>query len=168
MNSETPWYIQLANNIEKQGGRRNIYRQLNGKSVLYLVRYYIFKDPDGEVMLHNFHLGDFGPLHDHPWDNHNTILQFGYNEHTPDGVFYRPPGYVGKRKAEQPHSVELIPGSEGQVWTMFVTMKRRRKWYFHTENGPIEALEYMKQEGMISNSLPENYSNGIFPTRITA
>lgn len=168
------WHRQLAKEIESRGGRRDIYRHINGKDVLYLTRYYIVKDPDYEIMIHNFHMGDFGPLHDHPWDNRSYVLEFGYNElmfeNGKDGKIikrFRGPGYRGFRKAEEAHSVELIPGSEGKVWTLFSTAKRRRKWAFHTDNGLIDAIEYMKQEGVFkANSLPDMYEDGIFPTRI--
>jgi hypothetical protein len=38
--------------------------------------------------------------------------------------------------------VELEPGTEGKVWTIFVLFKRRRDWGFWVEGKWIEAGEY--------------------------
>src|ERR1051326_8013809 len=105
---QIPWYITLAKEIENNGGKRLIYRSENGGSKLYLERYYIFKNPDFEEMLHCFHMSDREDLHDHPWDNYNIILQTGYYEYTPAGKFFREPGYKGFRKATDLHRVELL------------------------------------------------------------
>lgn len=162
------WYKLLAKAIEAKGGRRDIYRMVSGVRVLYLTRYYIFKSPNFEIMLHNFHIGDLPVFHDHPWDNYNIILETGYYEHTLEGKFFREPGYKGYRGAKDLHYVELLPHTEGKVWTVFATLKRERRWGFYLpEAGWIDFEEYQKREGTWeANSLPEKYSDGLFPTRI--
>lgn len=161
------WYKDLAKVIEKHNGKRNIYRSVNGQNILYLERYYLTRTPYFEQMLHCFHLGDTGPLHDHPSDFYNCILETGYLEHTPEGIFKREVGYKGFKAAEELHKVELLPGTNGNVWTLFTMMKRRRKWGFMTENGWVDAFDYMKRTGTYeTNTLPEMYEYGIFPSKI--
>lgn len=163
-----PWYIKLAKFIEDNGGKRNIYRQVNGKAKLYLVRYYIYRGSEGEHMLHNFYMGDYGPMHDHPFDSQNTILAGGYYEHTVNGRFWRGVGYKGKRSATELHKVELKPYTEGSVWTYFVTGPRIKSWGFlQPDHSIMNFKDFMIKEGVWEeNSLPEQYAIGLFPGKI--
>lgn len=163
------WFEKLARWIERRGGKREIYRMVGGEPVLYLERYYLFKSKIGELMIHRFHMGDIGPVHDHPWPSFSLILKNGYKEHVRNDtgtvhVFERKPGYFGTRTAKAFHKVELRKGEAGQVWTLFGTGKRSRIWGFLSPDGWREAGEYMVAEGLASN-VKDNakYSNGFFP-----
>ena len=81
-------------------------------------------------MLHNFHQGDRPDLHDHPWASGGVILAEGYREHTPKGVAEKRAGSCGFRGSKAFHWVELRPGTEGKVWSLFFTFKRVREWGF--------------------------------------
>lgn len=163
------WYQALANRIESHGGRRDIFRMVDGKPELYLVRYYILKSKWCEIVLHNFYLSDMGVLHDHPWSSISVILKTGYWEYINREIkVRRKPWKISGRNATALHRVELMPHTEGQVWTMFITFRRKKLWYFDVPGrGMVEALQYMKEKKvLVHNSLPGNFSNGLFPKRI--
>ena len=161
------WYEELAKHIEANGGCREIWRRENGDDKLYLRRFYIYKTKESESMLHQFFLGDRGPLHNHPWPNSSLVLKTGYWEWMRDGKkYWRSEGYSGNRGATTYHKVELEPGTAGNVWTLFTTGKRVRKWDFLDNNVPIPFDEFLKKEGVENITLPEQYTNGLFPRKI--
>ncbi len=163
------WFQRLANFIEKHGGRRDIHRNVPGQgTVLYLSRFYLWKCKYFELMIHQFHIGDLGDLHDHPWPSFSWILQTGYTEYLPDGAYIRNPGYFGIRKATDCHRVRLWNGTGGNVWTIFGTGIRHRDWGFHTKSGFVNWRDYMIAEGVMVNSEPTQYTNGFLPKRIAA
>jgi len=166
-----PWFITFANWIAQRNGLRDIFRPGPNGPELYLRRYYIFKSPWLEVMLHQFFMGDVGPLHDHPWWSAGIILQNGYLEHVIERghgrAYRRLPGHIGHRGGKVLHKVELMPGAEGKVWTLFITGKRYRKWGFQTETGWISFQDMFEQDGTkSSNMLPDQFTNGLFPRKI--
>jgi len=162
--------------IEKRGGARMIYRPEypGAEPSPYLERYYIIKSPFCELMIHRFHQGDRGDIHDHPWYSFGWILRHGYREHVKntDGtvsVFERRRGNFGARNANAFHKVELRPGEAGKVLTLFGTGKRTRNWGFQTSNGWIDWETYSnKESNLIKNSEDQNYhyKGWLFPKRV--
>ena len=151
----------VASVLTRMGCRRAIYRpDSQGKPQLYLERFYIWKSPNREIMLHRFHMGDRGDVHNHPWDSGGMILATGYWEYQPTGYMpnglpfpanvklWRGPGYMGSRKASDYHKVELNPGTEGKVWTLFWTGKRKQSWgFFEKTEGYIPFQEQFRRDG---------------------
>lgn len=163
------WFEKLAQYIEKNGGKRSLYREgSDGKPALYMDRYYIFKSPFCEIMLHNFHLGDRPDLHDHPWASGGVILAEGYIEHTESGATEKRAGDWGFRGSRDFHWVELRPNTEGKVWTLFFTTRRVREWGFLVNNTWVHFEEYFRRNGTLSaQSKPEVYKGWLFPKRVS-
>lgn len=165
------WYTSLAAWIDKRGGSRVIPRQQpDGSLDLYLKRYYVLKTPWIEVMIHQFFLSDEETLHDHPWDSASIILGGGYREHVlvkgKPTSFYRRPGYIGGRSRFAFHRVELEPGMEGKVWTVFITLARRRQWGFLTPEGWKPATVVFKERGIEQAQTDHTeYVGWLFPVR---
>ena len=89
-----------------------------GGTIPYLVRYYVFlkdrKNFPFNITLHKVLESDEPQLHDHPWDWGALILKGGYWEHTPQGKFWRGPGSLRFRKAEDLHWLELAKDKDGK------------------------------------------------------
>ena len=68
------------------------------------------------VFIHKILKSDLGDLHDHYWSYLKVILKGGYKETTKNGTFYRKPGYIGYRKADDRHSLELF--GDKPAWTL--------------------------------------------------
>ncbi len=79
-------------------------------------------------------------LHDHPWVNTSMILAGGYHEHTPDGVFWREPGWVGHREATALHRLVVPDG--GRAITLFMTGPIVREWGFACPQGWVPWQEF--------------------------
>lgn len=87
-------------------------------------------------------------LHDHPQDYVTIILRGGYREFRAEIIDNRPqivgrwhgPGTVLFRFAEDPHRLEVPPGTV--TTTLFITGPRRRTWGFHTRDGWVPWREY--------------------------
>jgi hypothetical protein len=99
------------------------------------------RSPGGSIYIHRWLRSDPDDLHDHPWDFCSVILTVGYWEITPDGSFYRPPGSVVIRKAEERHRVQIDPDKPNPI-SLFITGAERRAWGFHTEEGWIERKKH--------------------------
>jgi hypothetical protein len=70
-------------------------------------------------------------------------LKLGYMEHFPDGtVVERKPFHPAVRAPRDFHWVELKSGTEGKVWTLFLTGPRVREWGFLTKMGWIQHENY--------------------------
>ena len=87
----------------------------------FMIRYYILfrKRPKWfpfNVFIHKILKNDLGDLHDHYWPYFTVILSGGYYETTKKGTFFRKPGYMGLRKADDRHSLKLIKGKP--AWTL--------------------------------------------------
>lgn len=180
---------QLAATIEAHDGCRKIHRDDDGKTVLYLKRYYLFRSPKREAMIHQFFLGDKGPLHDHPADSWGCILDTGYFERLctsispfgrtegeydadrkPGDWSYRP-GSVGNHdNFEGFHKVKLRnPLDSGNVWTFFVMEKRNPySWGFRDNDGAFVPFQDMyRKEGTDKVEVSaEQFGYGWFPRRI--
>lgn len=88
----------------------------------------------GNVLLHEWLASDTGNMHDHPWDCTSIILAGGYWEVTPEGRFWRSPGEIVFRKAEEPHRIEIDPAKPLAV-SLFITGPWRRIHGHHTPGG---------------------------------
>ena len=72
------------------------------------------------------------------------------------------------RKAKAFHRVELIEGTAGDVWTLFGTFKRVRNWGFLVNKNWMSFDKYFASNGTLeAQSLPEQYSGILFPTKVT-
>ena len=93
------------------------------KAEPFMVRYYpLFrKRPKWfpfNIFIHKILKSDRGDLHDHYWSYFTIILKGGYWETTPNGKFWRRPGYIGFRSADHLHRVDLDPGKD--TITLFI------------------------------------------------
>jgi hypothetical protein len=128
-------HVSTVSDLNSKTGVRNRYRQK------YLERFYVFRSRWLAIYIHRFWAGDDDPQHDHPWNNISWVRKTGYWENLPDGQrLWRGPGFKAFRKAEQFHRVELAPGTEGKVWTVFFRFKRRRDWGFWYPDGWQKAV----------------------------
>lgn len=84
-----------------------------------------------QIAIHRFwQSDDDGGLHDHPWAFWGSyILEGGYKEHTPQGVFERKPGDLRWRTGWEQHRIEL-PYEGAEVWTLFIMGPKIRIWGF--------------------------------------
>jgi len=150
----TPELVKLmARSLELQGKSKLITRDEGGIEVPYLKRYYLFRDRELAVYLHQFYSSDTDEwLHDHPWDSGNFVVAGGYNEEVFDErgnrrTYFREPGYIcEKRSAESFHRV-ILPSElegKGEVWTIFWRWRRRRRWGFLVDNTNwVDHEEYL-------------------------
>lgn len=82
------------------------------------------------VYLHEWRRSDPAGMHDHPWDCVSVVLSTGYFELTPEGRRWCPPGEVIFRRAEEPHRIEIIPGTQPR--SLFIRGMVRREHGHHT------------------------------------
>jgi hypothetical protein len=99
-------------------------------------------------------------LHDHPWDARTIILRGWYEEERPfdwateeadamrigdDGkvrdAFRRMRGYTGNLLFGQYHRISEV--SEGGVWTLFITWRKRGTWGFLVDGNKVPWREYL-------------------------
>jgi hypothetical protein len=182
-------FKEIAKRIEARGGCREIYRNENGKPVLYLKRYYLYRGLEREAMIHQFFLGDKGPLHDHPADSWGSILSVGYNERlctsiapsgrtegeyevsrNPGDWSYRPASTVNHDNFEGFHKVKLRnPSDGGKIFTFFVMEKRNENsWGFRDNDGHFVPFDQMNKNEKVDSvqSSPDQYGYGWFPRRV--
>jgi hypothetical protein len=123
-------HVSTVSDGDSPTGVRNHYRQK------YLERYYLFRSKWLAIYIHRFWASDEDPLHDHPWSNISWVRIGGYWENLPDGQrLWRSVGFKAFRTAPEFHRVELQPGTEGKVWTVFFRFRRRRQWGFWHQDG---------------------------------
>src|SRR5438045_5715465 len=85
-------------------------------------------------------------LHDNPWVNMSYIVQGGYDEVTPKGVFPLETGGIRFRRPTALHRLDL--GDRGRTITLFVTGPKVREWGFDTPQGWIWWEDFVsKNEG---------------------
>jgi hypothetical protein len=108
----------------------------------YLRRWWIIPRNEGcNVYLHEILRDDDDrALHDHPWPNTSMLLDGGYIEHTPDGVFERQTPWIGSRDATALHRLEV--GPSGRAVTLFITGPKVRDWGFACPNGWMPWQEF--------------------------
>jgi hypothetical protein len=94
------------------------------------------------IAIHEWLKSEDEHLHDHPWDNVSVILDVGYFEITPKGRFWRAPGDVIFRKAEEVHRIELDP-EKPPARSLFIRSKHRRNPGIRTSNGWVPVGRYM-------------------------
>lgn len=101
-------------------------------------------------------------LHDHPWNARTFILRGWYTEEREwsvltdeealdaDGVglnsperamFHRLPGYTGRLLFGQYHRISKV--SDGGVWTVFVTGRKRGTWGFMVNGAKVPWRTYL-------------------------
>ena len=163
------WFEKLANWIKKRNGMRELYREgIDGKPQLYLRRFYLVKSKYFDLMLPQLFMSDAIDVHDHPWTSFGCILKTGYLEWIGDNekCVYRIQGDWTCRKATAFHRVQLISGTEGNVWTLFGTLKRTRNWGFLVNKQWVPFDEYFKSTGTYEvQSFPGEYSGVLLPTK---
>ena len=126
--------------------RRGSWRMIKRDGKDYLERYFLFRAFGHDVYLHCFWTSDPDDCHDHPYDNNSFLLKGGYREYYLDGSFKdRVAGDWIHRQAEVAHRIEVVPGTEGKVWSLFHKGRRRRDWGFHTKKGWMDASEYDRE-----------------------
>lgn len=109
-------------------------------------------------------------LHDHPWNARTIVLRGWYREERPFSalitpetehisdqvvvagdvryVFERVPGYTGRLLFGQYHRISEV--SEGGVWTLFITGRKRGTWGFMVKGKKVPWRTYLgldSQEG---------------------
>lgn len=101
----------------------------------YLRRWWVIPRNEGcNIYLHEIlHSDDDRALHDHPWDNTSMLIEGGYIEHTPDGVFVREAGSIVERRATDLHRLEVPEG--GRAVSLFITGPKLREWGFQCPQG---------------------------------
>jgi hypothetical protein len=129
--------------------RRRVITDRNGV-VPYMERYYIFlknrKSFPFNITLHKILVSDEPTLHDHPWSYATLILKGGYWEHTPHGKFWRGPGHVRYRKADDLHWLELDKdehGNELPCWSLFFMGQKAQAWGFIKNGSWIHNEKYL-------------------------
>lgn len=111
----------------------------------YLRRWWVIpRNPYANVYLHEIlHSDDVRALHDHPWDNRTFVLEGGYIEHTPQGIFERKVGDIIERKATDAHRLEVPTG--GRAVSIFMTGPIIREWGFHCPQGWRHWKEFVDE-----------------------
>lgn len=106
-------------------------------------------------------------LHDHPWNARTIVLRGWYREErpwtaliTPETehvseqvvtgrewryVFDRGPGYTGRLLFGQYHRISEV--SEGGVWTLFITGRKRGTWGFMVNGKKVPWRTYLGLDG---------------------
>lgn len=113
----------------------------------YMERWWIIqRNRAANIYLHRFWRSDTDEaLHDHPWPNVSYLLKGRYIEHTVKGARLALPGSLKVRMAHTPHRIEIEPGYEGKVWSLFITGPVIRTWGFHCPKGWRSWKEYSRE-----------------------
>jgi hypothetical protein len=109
----------------------------------YLFRWHLlpYDNTRGNLFLHIQVKSDpERPMHDHPWDNHSTILAGGYDELWANGRYHEPivrefrKGDSVSRAAEEAHRLVIPPGIS-YTMTLFSTGPKVKEWGFWYPDG---------------------------------
>ena len=84
------------------------------------------------IYYHKWLRSDPRDLHDHFYDCVTLVLSVGLFEETPEGRFWRAPGEIIFRKAEEPHRIEIDP-EKPPPETLFIVGPVRREMGFYTD-----------------------------------
>ncbi len=130
----------------------------------YLTRWHLIpRNPFFNVYLHKFTGSDQKMPHCHPWDSFSLLLKGCVREyyisddyaHVEDGLKYMSfcqsvrlisKGEAIFRPATFTHRLEVV---DGPVWTLFITLNRRRPWGFYTPKGFIPWAEALDVRGKL-------------------
>lgn len=131
---------------------------IGGKEAPYLQRWWLGRTPQaGDTLsqytdvlsgpnayLHCLRLSDPSiHKHDHPWDSASLLLEGEYIEEMFGLTRISVPGDVTYRDAEDVHRIQV---ATQEVWSLFVTLPKRREWGFLTRSGWIHNLAYQYQQ----------------------
>tara|TARA_E500000178_G_C16817254_1_gene659775 strand:+ start:167 stop:598 length:432 start_codon:yes stop_codon:yes gene_type:complete len=65
------------------------------------------------ILIHEMLTDDHGEgVHNHPFPYMTIVIRGGYWETLSSGKYWRPPGYIGFRSANNLHRVDLKPGTK--------------------------------------------------------
>lgn len=112
----------------------------------YMERYYLlFKDRPKwfpfNITLHKICRSDLPILHDHPWPYATIILKGGYIEHTKYERFFRGPGHIRFRSADDYHWIEV--SDDEPSWSLFFMGKRCQEWGFLKDGEWVQYEQYL-------------------------
>jgi len=82
-------------------------------------------------------------LHDHPWNARTVILRGWYVEEREGSKrgLVRWPGYTGRLLYGQYHRIAHV--SDGGVWTLFITGRKRGTWGFKVDGAKVPWRTYL-------------------------
>ena len=115
----------------------DILKEVNGETVLYLRRYFIWRCRWFNIFLHYIPQPDTDrDPHDHPWSFLSIRLKGGYTEAVYSDrnsfTLYENNAFsVGWRAAETVHKILTV---QSNTWTIIITGPARREWGFLEEN----------------------------------
>lgn len=109
------------------------------------------RSPGGSIYIHRWLRSDPDDLHDHPWDFCSIILTVGYFEITPDGSFYRPPGSIVIRRAQERHRVQIDPSKPNPL-SLCIAANEKRNWGFYTDKGWVAGQEYRARQRIAADN----------------
>lgn len=118
-----------------QPERRDAIRD---REVAIYERLIIGRAPAASIYVHEWTQSDERDLHDHCYDTVSIILDGGYWEITPEGRFWRAPGEIIFRRAEERHRIELDP-EHPMPRSLFIVGPRRRQMGFHAPSGRVDG-----------------------------
>tara|TARA_B100002019_G_scaffold292731_1_gene316870 strand:+ start:2215 stop:2649 length:435 start_codon:yes stop_codon:yes gene_type:complete len=141
--------MKFLSKIFEKLGRRRVITDRSGK-LPYLIRYYVFlkdrKNFPFNITVHKVLESDEPKLHDHPWNWGALIIKGGYWEHTPQGKFWRGPGHLRFKKAEDLHWLELAKDKQGNnipCVSVFYMGTKRKEWGFVSKGKWIHNSIYL-------------------------
>ena len=101
------------------------------------------------ILIHKMLDDDHGEgVHNHLCPYITIILKGGYWEHTPEGKFWRGPGSMRFRKAEDLHWLELAKDKHGNnipCWGLFYMGKKKKDWGFMVNGNWVQHELYLQQ-----------------------
>ncbi len=145
-----PMDIVTANSIMMRRKPDEVITRSMGKAVDeaadvdgYMQRWFLIRKMTHSDLenayLHHFLRSDPEDMHCHPWDNTTVVINGGYIERTPEGIFHRKAGDIVHRKAADIHAiVEIDRGTT----SLFLTGKKVREWGFYSEHGFVPWRYY--------------------------
>jgi len=140
--------VKALKKISKRLKERKV---VSPTGLLYLVRYYLLRKSwhnlPFSVYIHHFNAPDWDrSLHDHPWIwGLSFIVSGGYVEERFNSktkkidLITRNPWRINYLRGSDFHRIKEL---KGDVWTIFVSGKRTKKWGFMSDDGQyLEAKD---------------------------
>lgn len=137
----TPWLQSLIDACYLVGSQHPA-RQFPTEAGDIFSGLFIAAGSNFSIRLHEWVKNDPRELHDHRYDCVTIVLDGGVWEVTPQGRFWRAPGDVIFRRAEEPHRIEIDP-EHPLPRTLFLTGAPRRQMGFHTSSGWVAADAFL-------------------------